>query len=459
MADVARHQLPPHSVEAEQALLGSLLIDPAAWPKIASAVKAADFYRNDHRIIFAAIAALQERGRPVDAVIVSERLERQGLIDEGGGLAYIGRLARDTPTAANVETYAAAVKERSTLRRLSGIADRMARAATGPIEQTAAELVADAQQQLHALESDARAGKGLISARELVINLSDDLDKRKDAQIGLRIGLPDFDQLTCGLEPADFVVIAARPGMGKSALMTSIASAVSENVGTAIFSAEMPSMQLMRRCVSLQSNIGQGALRRPEKLSEVEWQEIDAAASAISRRKLWIDETGSPSVSHIRAETLSLKSRSSLGLVLIDYVQLVRAPGSNRYEQLRDVAYSLKALAKELATPIVVLAQLNRGVESREQKRPAISDLRDSGALEEAADVVALLYSQGYYDRTFAMRDVLECEIAKNRNGERGQCLWRFDGAQSRVTMLDADSTLQYRRLISNSNRRGVADL
>jgi replicative DNA helicase len=221
----------------------------------------------------------------------------------------------------------------------------------------------------------------------------------------------------------------------------------------------MPSSQLMRRCVALQAGIPQGLLRRPEKLTGDDWSKIDKAASTIAQRKLWIDDTGSPSLSHIRAEAISLKSRASIGLVLVDYVQLVRAPGANRYEQLRDVAYGLKALAKELAVPVIVLAQLNRGVEAREHKRPQMSDLRDSGAIEEAADIVGLLYSEGYYDHDFSMPYVLECQIAKNRNGERGQCLWHFDGAYSRVAPLDPGAAANYRRLLTKAHQRASSDL
>jgi replicative DNA helicase len=460
MADVHRLPLPPHSVEAEQALLGSLILDAKAWPRVASQIVAADFYRADHRIIFAAIAALQDTRLAVDVVSITELLERLGTLSDAGGLAYIGRLARDTPSAENIETYAGLVRERSSLRRLKTIGEEIAGSACDAGERCAAELTASAQENLHRLQRCARTGKGLIGARQLVGELTDDLDARSAGRsVGLRVGLADFDDLTNGLEPGDLVVIAARPGMGKTALLVSIASLVSQTIVAAVFSAEMPSSQLMRRCVALQAEIPQGLLRRPEKLTRDDWSKIDKAAGTIAQRKLWIDDTGSPSLSHIRAEAIALKSRASIGLVLIDYVQLVRGPGANRYEQLRDVAYGLKALAKELAAPIIVLAQLNRGVESREHKRPHISDLRDSGAIEEAADIVGLLYSEGYYDREFSMPYVLECQIAKNRNGERGQCLWHFDGQYSRVVPLDPGAAANYRRVLTKAQQRASSDL
>ena len=368
-----------------------------------------------------------------------------GTLIDAGGIAYLGTLAKDTPTAANIETYAAAVRERSALRGLRALSEQLARRITEG-EGSAGELVADAQEQLQRLQAHARTGKGLIGARQLVGELIDDLDHRLSGSTGLSVGLPDFDTLTCGLEPGDLAVIAARPGMGKTALLVSIAAHISKELPTAVFSAEMPAKQLMRRALALQSGISQGLLRRSEKLQETDWRTIATANQSLAQRQLWVDDTAAPMLSHIRAECIALNARERLGLVLIDYVQLVRAPGANRYEQLRDVAYGLKALAKELSVPIVVLAQLNRGVESREHKRPHVSDLRDSGAIEEAADIVGLLYSEGYYDDTHAMPYVLECAIAKNRNGERGECLWRFTGQYSRVEPLDAGATAQYRR-------------
>lgn len=458
-ADLHRLPIPPHSIEAEQALLGSLLLEPTAWARIASLVGSSDFYRADHRIIFAAIAKLHDKRQAIDAVTVSDYLERRGTLSETGGLAYIGRLASDTPSAANIETYAAAVRERSSLRRLKGIADGIAGSAADAGERTAADLIADAQQSLFDLQTRNRPGGGLVDARQLVRELLDDMDARSDGLRGLSIGLPDFDELTCGLEPGDLVVIAARPGMGKTALLVSIARAVSAAIGTAVFSAEMPSQQLMRRCIALQAQIKQGLLRRAEHLKNEHWASISAAADVIAGLQLWIDDTAAPTLSHIRSEALALKVRKPLGLLLVDYVQLVKGDGKNRYEELRDVAYGLKALAKELAIPIIVLAQLNRSVESREHKRPSISDLRDSGAIEEAADIVGLLYSEGYYDDAFLMPYVLECHIAKNRNGQRGDCLWRFEGAFSQVSPLESGPAAEYRRLLIKPKKRASDDL
>lgn len=453
-AKLRRLPIPPHSVEAEQSVLGSLLISNLSWPRIVGKIGAADFYRQDHKTIFAAIANLQGERRAVDVVTVSEYLERRGTLDGAGGLGYLGRLASETPTAENIEEYARVVRERSSLRSIKAIAETMLAAATDLHGSMAVEIAAHAQEQLQRLHSRARTGKGLVDARQLVNDLTDELDARSAGPSGLRVGLAGFDDLTCGLEAGDLVVIAGRPGMGKTALLGSIGSSVSDTSGVAIFSAEMASRQLIRRLVAMHSEIPQGLLRTAEKLTDKDWSKIAKASSAIATHRMWIDDTPAPTLMHLRTECMAHKSRGLLGLIMIDYVQLVRGMGASRYEQLREVAYGLKALAKELMVPVLALAQLNREVESRENKRPAISDLRDSGAIEEAADIVALLYSEGYYNTDFEMPYVLEANVAKNRNGERGQCLWRLEGAFSRITDLEPGPAAEYRRLLNKRQKR-----
>jgi replicative DNA helicase len=457
-ADARRLAVPLHSVEAEQAVLGALLMDPTAWPLIAKRITPADFFRRDHQRIFAAIEQLRCEGSAADAVTVSDHLERKKLADQTGGLAYLVGLVRDTPSAANVEAYADVVRDRAALRALRDIGQAIVHSVDGSSGKSAPELLAEATAQIDSLQAHSRIGRGLTDSRTLTGELIDDLELRRQQPMGLRTGLADFDELSCGLEPGDLIVIAARPGMGKTALLVSLASHVSDSTGVAVFSAEMPSQQLMRRCVALLSGVSQGRLRRAHQLSSDDWAAIGPAASTIGRKRLWIDDTAAPALSHLRAETFALKSRSILGLVLVDYVQLVRGTGANRYEQLRDVAYGLKALAKELATPIVLLAQLNRGVEGRDNKRPQISDLRDSGAIEEAADIIGLLYSESYYNPQFSMSYVLECHVAKNRNGQRGECLWHFIGEQSRIEVLSDGARAQYRQLRAKLERRGASD-
>jgi len=458
MAEILQLPLPPHSGQNEQALLGSLLIDQKAWFRVCDQVSAADFFREDHRLIFAAIAQLRGERKDHDIVTVADQLERTQSLEGAGGYAYLGMLARDTPSSDNAETYATVVRDQSAKRRLRELGEGILRSVGNSNGRNAVELLADVQEQAGRLQSRARRGRGLVGSKELVRELVDDLERRRERSLGLSLGLPDFDSLTYGLEPGDLVVIAARPGMGKTALLVSIANAVSAVVPVVVFSAEMPSMQLMRRCLSLRTRIPQGSLRRTERLTREQWQTISAESAELAGLSLSIDDTSSPTLTHIRAECISKNAQTPLGLILVDYVQLVVGNGANRYEQLRDAAYGLKALAKDLAVPIIILAQLNRGVESREHKRPFVSDLRDSGAIEEAADIVGLLYSESHYKTDFGMPYVLECEIAKNRNGERGECLWRFEGAFSRVTALDDGARAQYRQQRIKAQRKNVTD-
>lgn len=452
---VAHLPVPPHSVDAEQALLGAILLDPRAWGR--AAVEADDFYRAEHRLIFAAMAAVVPRGMP-DAVTVANELRQRGQLEAAGGVEYLAQLYGEVSSAANIQAYARIVIEKRTERKLRdvglGIVERVQIG-----EKKSDEQISEAMRELLALAESARTGRGLVTSKELVRELLDDLDRRRDGAEGLSIGLPDFDALSSGLEAGDLVVIAGRPGMGKTALLVSVAAHVSKSTGVAVFSAEMSSQQLLRRCVALLGSVSQGKLRRASQIQEPDWQAIATGAGMAAERRLWIDDTPLPSLGHIRSEVMTLKARAELGLVMVDYVQLVQGAGANRYEQLRDVAYGLKGLAKEAQVPVILLAQLNRGVETRDHKRGRLSDLRDSGAIEEAADIVGMLYSEGYYDPGHSMAYVLECQIEKNRNGERGECLWFFSGEFSRVATLQDGAREQYRKLRSQANKPKGDDL
>jgi replicative DNA helicase len=460
-APASRKELcvPPHSIEAEQSVLGSLMFDAEAITEV-STLQEADFYRPSHGMIYAAICALAAAGEAIDVVTVSEKLG--GKLAEVGGLAYLSELVRDTPSAANASAYAKIVREKALLRALAQLGHKLASAAydTG---SDASGLLARAQERLLDLASSARTGRGLVASPELVRDFIDDLDRRQGGHAGLQVGLADFDRLTHGLEPGDLVVIAGRPGMGKTALLVSVAATVSKASSVAVFSAEMPAQQLMRRCIALLGAIPQARLRHAEGLTDSDWKQIVDTASNVAALRLWIDDTSAPSLAHIRAECAARKAKGGLDLVLFDYLQLGRGEGKNRYEQLRDVAYGLKALAKDLGVPVIALAQLNRDVERREEQRPRLADLRDSGAIEEAADVIALLYREGYYDPGFGMPHAMECSIAKNRNAETGLCLWNFAGEYSQITMLEEAADRQYRHLLAErrvAKRRGAgADL
>jgi replicative DNA helicase len=456
------HSLPGavalHSIEAEQALLGCLLVDATSWARVSGHITSVDFYRADHAEIFDAIAALAAAGKDHDVITVSAHLQAAGELDEAGGMAYIGKIARETATAANVESYLEVVRERSMRRQLAYLGDAIQRAVISPsrADRSAEDLLAGAQRSLYDLQKRTRTGAGLVSARELTQQLYEDLEHRRDRPAGLATGLADFDELTGGLELGELVVLAGRPGMGKTALLGGMSMHGAVRGPVAVFSAEMPSLQLMRRNVAALGDVSLAKLRRAGQLTDYDWSALAQAGKDLSARQLWIDETPLPTLAHVRAECMGLKMQAgALGLVLVDYIQLVQGAGANRYEQLRDVAYGFKALAKQLAVPVVVLAQINRGVESRDGKRPLISDLRDSGAIEEAADIIGLLYSEGYYNRQFAMPHVLECNVEKNRNGERGECLWYFDGDRSRISVLDSNLRARYLALRAQAKRNG----
>lgn len=448
--------LPPHSVQAEQNVLGALLLDGAKlWPLIAPILKPDDFYRADHRVVFAAMAELLARGSAVDVVTTIAHLEARREIDAAGGMAYLSSLARETTTGANIEHYAKVVRERSQLRKLAEFGRSVEKLALGDDGDSAETIAGRASSQLMKIQANASGGAGLIVISDIAKQLLDDLDARREGKRGLATGIVDFDHLTGGLEAGELTIFAGRPGMGKTALLCTVAAHVARESWAAIFSAEMPALQLGRRMLALLGGPAQDKLRRPERMTEDDWVSVTDAMRLLTERRIAIDDRQAPTMEHIRAECLGFKARMGLGLVMVDYLQLAQAAGANRYESLLNVAYSGKALAKELACPVVMLAQLNRGVETRDNKRPKMSDLRDSGGIEEAADLICLLYREGYYDDTFDMPNVIECMIEKNRNGERGQCLWNFSGEFSRMTALDEAARAQYRHVIRS--RKGTA--
>ncbi len=457
MGEVRALMVPPHSVDAEQALLGLLLLDQQVWHRMSGQVVEEDFYRADHRVIFAACEAVADAGGSPDAVAVRDHLARHGQLEQAGGRDYLAELIEAAGSAPNVATYAATVRDQAVLRSLhSTLTEHTSRIHRQP--QQASVHIGEALQALIGLTDRGRSGRGLVSAQKLVGELIDDLDRRRDGERGLSIGLPDFDALSSGLEPGDLVVLAGRPGMGKTALLVSIAAHVARTASVAIYSAEMTSLQLLKRALALVTGIPQNRFRRVELLEEIDWSVIESGTAKLAQRRLWIDDTPSPTLAHVRAETMAARANGPIGLVMVDYVQLVQGTGRNRADELRDVAYGLKGLAKDIGAPIILLAQLNRGVESRDNKRPRLSDLRDSGSIEEAADFVGMLYSEGYYDPEHGMPYVLECLIEKNRHGERGECLWHFSGEFSRVGTLDDGAKAQYRRLRASKRRSVMSD-
>src|SRR5580704_6512505 len=377
---------PPHSVEAEQAVLGGLLLDAVAWDNVADAVTQEDFYRPDHRLIFGSIAALAGEGKPGDVVTVSQHLERAGKLAEAGGLAYLSSIVRDTPNAANARAYADIVRERSLLRQLIRAGTEISAAVFNNEGETARELVDRAEQKVFAIaEGTARRREGAVPVRSLLPGVIDQIDEwhnNPDQLRGLPTGFTDFDKLTGGLRGGDLVIVAGRPSMGKSTLAVNMAEYAALNPKTraavAIFTMEMPSEQVITRMLSSTGGVPLNSLRSG-KISDEDWVRITGATSQLSEAKIFIDETPALNPTELRARARRVKREHGLSLVVVDYMQLMQVPGTqeNRATEIAEISRSLKALAKELSVPVIALSQLNRGVEARTEKKPVMSDLRE----------------------------------------------------------------------------------
>jgi replicative DNA helicase len=377
-------RLPPHSVEAEQSVLGGLMLDSAAWDQVADRVLAEDFYRNDHRLIFEAVAGLIERSQPCDAVTLSGHLESQGLLDQVGGLSYLGSLARDTPTAANIRAYADIVRERSVLRKLITAGNLIVGSALEPEGREAREIVDDAERAVFEIaEAGSRGKVGFRTIKSIlpeVVNRIDELYHSDGKMTGIPTGFKQLDEMTSGLQPGDLIIVAGRPSMGKTTLAVNIAenAALGSNKSAAIFSMEMSAESLTLRMISSLGRINQSNLRSG-RLQEEDWPRIDSAMTQLSSAKIFVDETPGLSPTEIRARARRLKRERGLDLIVVDYLQLMQVAGTkeNRATEISEISRSLKALAKELKVPIIALSQLNRGVEQRTDKKPVMSDLRE----------------------------------------------------------------------------------
>jgi replicative DNA helicase len=377
-------RLPPHSVEAEQSVLGGLMLDAAAWDQVADRVVAEDFYRNDHRLIFEAVAGLIERSQPCDAVTLSGHLESQGLLDQVGGLSYLGSLARDTPTAANIRAYADIVRERSVLRQLITAGNLIVGSALEPEGREAREIVDEAERAV--FEIAERGSRGKVGFRPIktilpdVVNRIDEMYHSDGKMTGIPTGFKQLDEMTSGLQPGDLIIIAGRPSMGKTTLAVNIAenAALGSGKAAAVFSMEMSAESLTLRMISSLGRINQSNLRSG-RLQEEDWPRIDSAMTQLSSANIYVDETPALTPTEVRARARRLKRERGLDLIVVDYLQLMQVAGTkeNRATEISEISRSLKALAKELKVPIIALSQLNRGVEQRENKKPVMSDLRE----------------------------------------------------------------------------------
>ena len=427
---IAQLRVPPHSIEAESSVLGGLLLDNAAWDRVGDVLKEGDFYRYEHRLIFAAIRDLVNANKPADVITVYEVLQSVGKADDVGGLSYLNSLAQFVPSASNIRRYGEIVRERAILRKLVTASDEIATSAFNTKGRAVDKILDEAEQKIFNIgEEGARNKQGFQAMESLVVDLLDRVQEMADQQneiTGVPTGFYDLDRMTSGLQPGDMVVLAARPSMGKTAFAVNIAEHVALNEGlpVAIFSMEMGASQLAVRIVGSIGRVDQSHLRNG-RLTDDEWPRLTEAIEKLRTISLHIDETPGLTTSELRANARRLaRQYGKLGLIVVDYLQLMSVSSSmndeNRATAVGEISRGLKMLAKELKCPVIALSQLSRGVESRTDKRPMMSDLRESGAIEQDADIIMFIYRDDYYDKNSKEPGVAEVIISKHRNGPTG---------------------------------------
>ncbi len=451
---VAQLRIPPHSIEAESSVLGGLLLDNSAWDRVGDLVKDGDFYRLEHKLVFAAIAQLVNASKPADVITVFEHLQSQGKSADVGGLSYLNSLAQYVPSAANIRRYAEIVRERGILRKLLTASDEIATAAFAPQGRPVAKILDEAEQKIFNIgEEGSRMKQGFQSMDTLVVELLDRVQEMADnpADItGVPTGFYDLDRMTAGFQAGDLIVLAARPSMGKTALAINIAEHVALNEGlpVAVFSMEMGAAQLAVRVVGSIGRINQGHLRTG-KLTDEEWPRLTEAIERLRTISLHIDETPGLTPSELRANARRLARQcGKLGLIVVDYLQLMSGSGNsngeNRATELGEISRGLKMLAKELQCPVIALSQLNRSVEQRTDKRPMMSDLRESGAIEQDADIIMFIYRDEYYNKDSKEPGVAEVIIGKQRNGPTGTVKLAFLNQLTRFESLASGGSSDY---------------
>ncbi|MDR3221501.1 MAG: replicative DNA helicase [Candidatus Accumulibacter sp.] len=441
---IAGLRVPPHSIEAEQSVLGGLLLDNAAFDKIADVVSESDFYRDEHRRIFRHISKLLEHGKPADAVTVAESLDQSGEGDETGGLAYLGELAMNTPSASNIRRYAEIVRERAVLRQLVTVGDEIAGSAFNPLGRDARELLNEAEEKVLAIaESGFRYQNGFQHINPLLTQVVERIQELHDRDnpsdiTGVPTGYHDLDARTSGLQAGDLLIVAGRPSMGKTSLALNIGEHVAIEIGlpVAVFSMEMSGTQLAMRMLSSVGRLDAHRVRTG-RLNDDEWSRLSFALGKMHEAPLYIDETAALNPIDLRARARRLKRDcGKLGLIIIDYLQLMSSAhpggGENRATEISEISRSLKAMAKELNVPVMALSQLNRSLEQRPNKRPIMSDLRESGAIEQDADLIMFIYRDEVYNPDTPDKGTAEIIIGKQRNGPIGSVRLTFLGEYTR---------------------------
>ncbi|MCC3376809.1 replicative DNA helicase [Cohnella sp. REN36] len=418
-------RVPPQNLEAEQAVLGAILLETEALITAMERVRTEDFYSVAHQRIFEAMVDLGEDNQPLDLITLTAMLQDRGQLEEIGGVTYLAKLANAVPTAANVDYYAQIVEEKSMLRRLIRTATQIVSSGFAADEDVSA-LLNDAEQRILEL-SNRRASSGFISIRDVLMDVFERVEflfNHKGGVTGIPSGFPDLDKMTSGFQRNDLIIVAARPSVGKTAFALNIAQNVAVRAGetVAIFSLEMSAAQLVQRMICAESNVDAGRMRTGF-LEGDDWEKLSMAIGSLSEAQVYIDDTPGITVAELRAKCRRLKKEKGLGMILIDYLQLIQGrgkPGENRQQEVSEISRTLKQIARELEVPVIALSQLSRGVEQRQDKRPMMSDLRESGSIEQDADIVAFLYRDDYYNHDTEKKNIIEIIIAKQRNGPVG---------------------------------------
>ncbi|PCF94170.1 replicative DNA helicase [Vreelandella nigrificans] len=445
--ETAALKLPPHSLEAEQSVLGGLMLDNQAWDNVSERLVADDFYRYEHRLVFNVMIHLAESGQPLDVITLSEALEARDQLDTVGGLAFLAELARNTPSASNIRAYADIVRERATLRKLIRAANQIADGAFSPQGRPADELLNEAERLVFQIAEERPKTGGPIGMSELLTKAVDRIDELfnlKGEMTGLSTGFRDLDEMTSGLQPSDLVIIAGRPSMGKTTFAMNLVehAVISSDKPVMVFSMEMPAESLMLRVLSSLGRIDQTRVRSGQ-LEDEDWPRLTSAVNLLKDKQLFIDDTAALSPNEMRSRLRRVvREHGNIALIMIDYLQLMQIPGfsENRTGEISEISRSLKGLAKEFQCPVVALSQLNRSLEQRPNKRPVMSDLRESGAIEQDADVIAFVYRDEVYNPDNPdNQGIAELIIGKQRNGPIGTVHMAFIGKYTRFEDLAPD--------------------
>ncbi|MCT7942434.1 MULTISPECIES: replicative DNA helicase [Shewanella] len=441
-AEVNALKLPPHSIEAEQSVLGGLMLDAEAWDRVAEAVVAEDFYSRSHRMIFQAMQRLMERGQPIDLITVSEQLEIEDQLDDAGGFSYLGEIAKNTPSAGNILSYAQIVRERAVVRDMIGVAHEIADAGYNPEGRDSSQLLDLAESKVFKIaESRANSSEGPEGIKSILEKTVDRIEQLynnpHNGVTGVSSGFADLDKMTSGFQSGDLVIVAARPSMGKTTFAMNLCeqAAMNEDKPVLIFSLEMPSEQIMMRMLASLGRVDQTKIRTGQ-LDDEDWARVSSTMGImLEQGKMYIDDSSGLTPTEVRSRARRIaREYGGLSMIMIDYLQLMQVPAlkDNRTLEISEISRSLKALAKELEIPVVALSQLNRSLEQRADKRPINSDLRESGAIEQDADLIMFIYRDEVYHDDSEDKGTAEIIIGKQRNGPIGRVKLAFQGHFSR---------------------------